>query len=175
MNLIVFTPVVNLTSSASESYDTVSTLPVQVAFSLGGNPAGIKIIPLAFPFSSVTTGPLKADKELPAIPVYLKSGLTQREISCPSIKTWIFVFGFNLLTVNLTGILLAKNDKEVPTTLEPTPLVEIPLPISLFCGLMFEELPTEALVTLESATLLLTSENDPILKNALFAPNQLTL
>ena len=84
---MVLTPVVNLISSASSSYTTVSTLPVHTAFSLGGLPAGIKMIPLAFPFSSVFTLPLNADSELPAIPVYLKSGLTQREMSLPSMKT----------------------------------------------------------------------------------------
>ena len=40
---------------------------------------------------------------------------------------------------------------------------------------MLEELPTEALATLELERLLLVSEKDPILKNALFAPIQLTL
>ena len=77
--------------------------------------------------------------------------------------------------LNLTGILLAKKDNEVEITLFPTPLVEIPFPISLFSGLILEELPTEALVTEESDMLLLTSENDAILKNDLLAPNQLTL
>ena len=45
----------NLISSASVSYTTVSTLPDHTAFSLGGFPAGTRIIPLAFPFSSVFT------------------------------------------------------------------------------------------------------------------------
>ena len=172
---MVLTPVVNLISSASSSYTTVSTLPVQTAFSLGGFPAGIKMMPLALPFSSVVTLPLNADSELPAIPVYLKSGLTQREMSLPSMKTKTFVFGFRRLMVNLTATLLAKNESEVATTLEPTPLVLIPLPISLFSGLMFDDVPTEALATLESAMLLFTSAKDPMLKNALLAPIQLIL
>ena len=60
------------------------------------------------------------------------------------MNTEIFVFGFSLLMLYLTGILLAKKDNEVETTLEPTPLVEIPFPISLFSGLIFEELETDA-------------------------------
>ena len=91
------------------------------------------------------------------------------------MKTNTFVFGFNLLIVNLTGMLLAKKDSEVDTTFDPTPLVFNPFPISLFSGLIFEDEPIEAVVTLESAMLLLTLENDPMLKNALLTPNQLTL
>ena len=72
-------------------------------------------------------------------------------------------------------MLLAKNDSEVDTTLLPTPLVEIPFPISLFSGLILEELPTEAVVTEESEILLLTFAKELILKNDLLAPNQLTL
>ena len=77
--------------------------------------------------------------------------------------------------MSLTGILLAKNDSAVETTLLPTPLVEIPFPTSLFSGLILEELEIEAVVTEESDTLLLTSLKDPILKKDLLAPNQLTL
>jgi len=91
------------------------------------------------------------------------------------MKTKTFVFGFRRLMVNLTATLLAKNESEVATTLEPTPLVLIPLPISLFSGLMFDDVPTEALATLESAMLLFTSAKDPMLKNALLAPIQLIL
>ena len=40
---------------------------------------------------------------------------------------------------------------------------------------MLEELPTDALATVEPERLLLVSAKDPILKNALFAPIQLTL
>ena len=93
----------------------------------------------------------------------------------PSMKAYTVVFGFRRLITYLTGILLAKNDREVATTLDPTPLVLIPLPTSLFWGLILEELPTEALATLELERLLLVSAKDPILKNALFAPIQLTL
>ena len=77
------------------------------------------------------------------------------------------------MITNLTGILLAKKDNDVATTLDPTPLVVSPLPISLFCGLMFEELPTEADVTEESETIELTSAKEPMLKNDWFAPIQL--
>ena len=85
------------------------------------------------------------------------------------------MLGLRRLITYLIGTHLAKNDKEVERTLDPTPFVLIPFPISLFCGLIFEELETDALVTLEFARLLLVSENDPILKNALFEPIQLTL
>ena len=70
-------------------------------------------------------------------------------------------------------MLLAKKDSEVAITFDPTPLVLRPLPISLFCGLMLEELPTDADVTDESATLELTSAKEPMLKNDWFAPIQL--
>ena len=79
------------------------------------------------------------------------------------------------ITIQFLDELLAKKDNEVATTLEPTPLVLIPLPISLFCGLIFEELLTEASVTFELDTLVLISEKDPILKNDLLAPIQFTL
>ena len=61
-------------------------MPVHVVFSLGAFPEGIKIIPLAFPFSSVVIDPLNADSELPAIPVYLASGFTQRAMFWPYMK-----------------------------------------------------------------------------------------
>ena len=85
------------------------------------------------------------------------------------------MFGFRRLITYFTGTLLAKNDREVATTLDPTPFVLMPLPISLLSGLIFEELPTDALATVELERLSLVSENDPILKNALLAPIQLTL
>ena len=132
VNLNVNTPEVIDISSAEVSYARVSTSPVQVAFSSGGKPAGTTISPLALPYSSVVISPLNADKELPAIPVNLKSGFTQRLISLPSKKTYIFVLGFILLMTYLTGILLAKNAKEVETKLSPTVLVGTPFPTSLF-------------------------------------------
>ena len=99
------------------------------------------------PSLSVVTVPLKADNELPAMPVNLRSGFTQRLISLPSKNTEILVFGFSLLITNLTGWLLAKNcndvDTELPLTIEDC----TPLATSLFCGLMFEELEIEALLT----------------------------
>ena len=86
MNLIVLIPVVNLRSGWVVSYDTVSTLPVQLAFSTGGLPAGMIRIPLAFPFSSVVIGALNPIEEFPATPVYLLSGLVHLETSVPSRK-----------------------------------------------------------------------------------------
>ena len=78
-------------SSADASYPTVSISPPHTAFSLGGDPAGKIIKPDALPYSSVVIGPLNADREFPAIPVYLRSGLTQRLISLPSKKTYSLV------------------------------------------------------------------------------------
>ena len=85
------------------------------------------------------------------------------------------MFGFKRLIVYCTGMLLAKKDSDVETTLAPTPFVEIPFPISLLSGLTLDELATEALVTFEPDTSLFVSPNDSMLKNDLFAPNQLTL
>ena len=85
------------------------------------------------------------------------------------------MFGFKRLILYCTGTLLAKNESDVEITLEPTPLVEIPFPISLFSGLMLEELDTEAFVTDSVDTSLLTVAKDPRLKKDLFAPNQLIL
>ena len=99
------------------------------------------------PSLSVVIVPLKADSELPATPVNLRSGFTQRLTSRPSKKTEILVFGFSLLITNLTGWLLAKNCSEVDTELPLTIEDCTPLAISLFCGLIFEELETEALLT----------------------------
>ena len=84
VNLKVFSPVVILTSSALWSYANVSISPVQITDSLGGAPAGINTIPLALPFSSVTIGALKEDRELPGIPVNLISGTTHLLIFLPS-------------------------------------------------------------------------------------------
>ena len=71
-------------------------------------------------------------------------------------------------------MLLAKKDSDVETTLDPTPLVEIPFPISLFSGLILEELATDAFATDSEETVLLTLANEPKLKKDLLAPNQLT-
>ena len=174
VNLKVSTPDVTDTSSAEVSYATVSTSPVQVVFSSGGKPAGTIIKPLALPYSSVVTSPLNADKELPAIPVNLRSGLTQRPISLPSKKTYSLVLGFIRLTTNLTGILLAKNAKEVDTRLSPIAFVGTPFPTSLFCGLILEELPTEALETEVVACCVLTSPRELIAVNEVDVPTQLT-
>ena len=73
VNLNVNIPEVIDISSAEVSYGKVSTSPVQVAFSDGGRPAGTTISPLALPYSSVVISPLNADKELPEIPLNLKS------------------------------------------------------------------------------------------------------
>ena len=132
VNLNVKVPTVKFNASADASYPTVSISPPHIAFSLGGVPAGSIIKPLALPYSSVVIDPLNADKEFPAIPVYLRSGLTQRLISLPSKKTYSLVLGFILPTLNLIGTLLAKNDSDVETILSPTDLVCRPLPTSLF-------------------------------------------
>ena len=85
------------------------------------------------------------------------------------------MLGLRRLITYLTGMLLAKNDKEVATTLDPTPLVESPFPISLLSGLTFEELETEALVTFEPDVSLFVSPKESMLKKDLFAHNQFTL
>ena len=123
MNLKVSSPVVKRSSSEDSSYSTVSTSPVQVAFSLGAYPAGSRIKPLALPFSSVTISPLNADREFPAIPVNLKSGLTQRLTFLPSRNTETLVRGLSLPITNLIGLVLAKNCSDVDTTFSPTVLV----------------------------------------------------
>ena len=74
----------------------------------------------------------------------------------------------------MTGTLLAKNDRDVATTLSPTLLVCTPLPTSLFFGLIFEELPTDAEATLVFATSEFTSPRELIDVNELDAPTQLT-
>ena len=83
---MVLYPDVNLTSSEFSSYETVSGLPVHLLFSTGDFPAGTKIIPLKFPFRSVTRGELKVDSELPGTPVNLVSGIVHLPTSLPSIK-----------------------------------------------------------------------------------------
>jgi hypothetical protein len=75
------------------------------------------------PFSSVVTEPLNADKEFPAIPVNLRSGFTHLLMFLPSKNIEILVFGFNLLTTNLIGTLLAKNCSAVDTELPRTVFV----------------------------------------------------
>ena len=107
------------------------------------------------------------------MPVYLRSGLTQRLISLPSKKTYSLVLGFILPTLNLIGTLLAKNDSDVETILSPTDLVCRPLPTSLFWGLILEELPTDALWTDVLATCVLTLPNELIAVNDDVAPTQL--
>ena len=105
------------------------------------------MIPLALPSLSVVILPLNADGELPAIPVNRRSGLTHLLMFLPSRNTEISVFGFSLLTTNLIGTLLAKNCSAVDTLLPLVILLCTPLPTSLFCGLIFEVLPTEAALT----------------------------
>ena len=110
------------------------------------------MIPLALPFSSVMIGALNVDSELPGIPVNLISGTTQRLIFLPSRNTNTSVLGFSLRMLNLTGMLRAKYCKELTIDLPPLVLVDTPLGVSLFCGLMLEELATDAGVT-SSATI----------------------
>ena len=84
------------------------------------------------------------------------------------------MLGFIRFTTNLTGILLAKNAKEVDTKLSPIAFVGTPFPTSLFCGLMLEELPTEALVTEVIDFCVLTSPRELIAVNDVDVPTQLT-
>ena len=112
--------------------------------------------------------------KFPAIPVNLRSGLTQRPISLPSKKTYIFVLGFILLITYFMGTLLAKKAKEVETRLSPILLVWIPFPTSLFWGLIFEELATDALATEVIACCVLTWPKELIVVKDVDVPTQLT-
>jgi hypothetical protein len=107
-------------------------------------------------------GPLNPDRELPAIPVNLLSGFTHLEISLPSRNGYNLVEGLSLLTTYLTAILLAKNLSEVVTVPLSFVSVDRPFPISLFCGLTFEELAMVADSTLEKAESLLVDPNEVI-------------
>ena len=157
VNLIVFAPVEKYTSSEVSSMMTVFTSPVQEVFSFGAYPDGTRIIPLALPYSSVVILPLNTVEEFPATPVNLESGFTQRPISLFSIKTLNCVLGFILLIMYLMGTDLAKNLSEFATLVPLMVLYPTPLAISLFCGLMLEEVATVALCTVASAVLVLFS------------------
>ena len=70
----------------------------------------------------------------------------------PSMKTNTFVFGFNLLIVNLTGMLLATKDSEVDTTFESnSSSIQSFSNFIIFWTDISEDEPIEAVVTLESA------------------------
>ena len=121
------------------------------------------MIPLALPYSSVIIDELKVVKEFPATPVNLASGFAHLPIFLFSINTLICVFGFNLLRTNLTGIDLAKNFNESATDVPLTVLYPTPFAISLFCGLTFEELPTDAVPTADSESDVLFSARELML------------
>ena len=71
-------------------------------------------------------------------------------------------------------MLLAKNDNAVETILPPTVLVCTPLPTSLFCGLIFDELEIAALSTVEFDCCEFTSPNELIDVKEGAVPTQLT-
>ncbi|WP_223618656.1 hypothetical protein, partial [Acinetobacter baumannii] len=96
-------------------------------------------------------------------------------MSLPSRNAEIFVFGFSLPITNLIGFVLAKNCSAVETTFSPTVLVLTPLPISLFCGLIFEELPTDAALTPAFAWVVLSSPSELIVVKDGEDPTQLTM
>ena len=109
------------------------------------------------------------------MPVYLRSGFTQRLIFLPSKNTDTLVRGLSLPITNLIGLVLAKNCSDVDTTLSPTALVCTPLPSSLFCGLILEELPTEADLTEDLALAVFVSPRELIDVNEGEVPTQFTM
>ena len=117
---------------------------------------------------------MNAESELPAIPVNLRSGFTQRLTFLPSKKTFILVFGLSLLIANCIGVLLAKNWSAVDTRFPLTFLVCNPLPTSLFWGLILEELDTEAKLIDDWASCVLTPPKELIELNDGAVPTQLT-
>ena len=118
---------------------------------------------------------MNVDKEFPAIPVNLRSGLTQRLMFLPSKNTYILVFGFILPTLNLMGTLLANSDNDVDTKLPFIVLVCTPLPTSLFCGLILDVLPTDAVCTDVLAICEFTPPRELMLVNDEEAPTQFTI
>ena len=85
------------------------------------------------------------------------------------------MFGLRRFTTNFTGIDLAKNWSDEETVKLFTCFEDTPLPNSLFCGLTFELLETEAELTVEFISSLFILANDSILKKDLFEPTQLTI